>query len=235
MSAKAQKLAARYGKKLMTAVEMAEEIMKEEELYHINAFANPECLIITSDPKIQQITWGLIPFWTKTEVDAEKIRRMTYNARSETIFEKPSYRDAIKHRRCIIPSTGYFEYHHNPDESTTPYYIFLKDTPDNIFSIAGIYEEWTNKETGEVITTFSMITTDANEFTGEIHNGGKNARRMPLILRKEDEEKWLNPNLSKDDIQELLKTYLAANMDAYPISSEFVKMYPKDERIVEKV
>lgn len=235
MSAKAQRLAARYGKKLMSVVEIAEQIMKEEEQYHINAFSNPECLIITSDEELQSLTWGLIPFWTKTESEAGKIRKMTYNARSETVFDKPSFRNAIKHRRCIIPSTGYFEYHHNQDKSTTPYYIFLKDTPEDVFSIAGIYEEWTNKETGETLTTFSMLTTEANEFTKKIHNGGKNPFRMPLILRKEDEENWLDPNLSKEEIQKLLKTYPANNMDAYQILKDFVKINPKDKRIVERI
>lgn len=234
MSAKAWKLAARYGKKLMTAVEMAEEIIKEEEVYHINAFANPECLIISNDSEIQEFTWGLIPFWTKSQADAEKIRRMTYNARSETVFEKPSFKNAIKHHRCIIPSTGYFEYHHNDDKTTTPYYIFLKDAPEGIFSIAGIYEKWENKETGESITTFSMLTTKGNNFTKKIHNGGKNPFRMPVILRKEDEKKWLDPNLKNEEIFAFLKTYPATCMDAYPIDNDFIKMNPKSSFIIKK-
>lgn len=229
MSKKAQEVAARYGRKT-DIIEIVKEII--EEKYHINAFTNPDCAVITSDEEIQDFKWGLIPFWAQDEEKAKGIRKMTYNARSETIFKLPSFREPILKKRCLIPSTGYFEYHHNEDESTTPYYIYLPD--EEIFSMAGIYDVWHDKETGEILQTFSIITTDANKLTGEIHNGGKNARRMPVILSKADEEKWLDPKLAKEQIEALMKPFDTKLMDAYAIQSNFIKKNPKDKTILEK-
>lgn len=229
MSAKAQTLAVRYGRKT-DIIETVKEIIEEE--YHINAFSNPECAIITSDEEIQAFIWGLIPFWAQDEEKANGIRRMTYNARSETIFKLPSFREPILKKRCLVPSTGYFEYHHNEDETTTPYYIYLPD--EEIFSFAGIYDIWHDKETGEIFKTFSIITTDANKLTAEIHNGGKNSQRMPVILPKADEEKWLDGKLTKEQIESLMKPFDAKQMDAYTIHNDFIKKSPKDKSILEK-
>ncbi|MBB4036550.1 putative SOS response-associated peptidase YedK [Dysgonomonas hofstadii] len=214
ISAKAQKLAARYGLKI-DVVEIYKEIMEE---YHVNVFSNPYYPVITNDPQIQVMKWGLIPFWEKTEADAEQIRKMTYNAKAETVFEKPSFRESVKSHRCIVPSTGYFEWHHNADKTKTPYFIFLKD--EEIFSMAVIYDIWQNKETGEVLHTFSIITTEANPLTAQIHNAKK---RMPAILSKEDELKWIDPKLTKEDITDLLKPFDASRMDAYQINNDFIK------------
>jgi len=229
MSAKAQKLASRYGLKT-DVVEIYKDILNER--YHVNAFSNPLCYAVTDSDELEAFYWGLIPFWEKTLKDAEKVRTMTYNARSETVFEKPSFREPIKSRRCIIPSTGYFEYHHNTDKSTTPYYIFLKS--QEIFSMAGIYDTWEDKENGDIYSTFSIITTEANPLTAKIHNGGKNPHRMPVILSREDESKWIDRNLSREDVIELMKPYKEGDMDAYPINSNFIKKNPNDESIIEK-
>jgi len=230
MSAKAQKLASRYGRKT-DIVEIYQDMLNER--YHVNAFSNPLCYIVTDSDELQAFNWGLIPHWEKTQKDADKIRTMTYNARSESIFEKPSFREPIRSKRCLIPSTGYFEYHHNPDKTTQPYYIYLKDM--DIFSFAGIYDTWMNPETGEDLNTFSMIITEANPLTAEIHNGGKNPHRMPVIIPAGKEQSWLDSNLTKENIIELMKPYDATTMDAYPIRKDFVKMHPNDERIIEEV
>lgn len=242
MSKKAKEVAARYGRKT-DIIEIVKEIIEEQS--RINAFANPIYPIITNNEEIQALQWGLIPYWVKAkenteqgkeeaEKEAFKIRKGTYNARSETIFEKPSYRTPILKRRCLIPSTGYFEYHHNDDESKTPYFIYLPD--EEIFSMAGIYDTWVNPKTGKVFNTFSMLTTQANELTYQIHNGGKNPHRMPVIISKENEEKWLDPKLDKLDIQSLLKPFEASQMDAYVIDRDlFLNGDPHDPRIMERV
>ena len=127
MSKKAQRLAARYGR-LLSVVEIAEKIIQEQ--YHVSAFTNPEYPIITSDPEVQVYNWGLIPFWAKTKKAAEEIRTKTYNARSESIFNKPSFRSSIKTCRCIVPSTGWFDWRHE-DGKKIPYFIYLKDLLNN--------------------------------------------------------------------------------------------------------
>ena len=185
MSAKATKLAARYGRNL-SVVEIAEKILKEQEQYRVNAFSFSDCPVITSDPEIQ------------------------------------SY-------RCIIPSSGYFEWRHEGDKKIL-YYIFLKD--EEIFSMAGIYDTWLDKSTGEVVNTFSIITTEANPLTDYIHN---TKHRMPAILSKDDEEKWLDPKLGKSDIEQLLLPFPADQMDAYVINNDFLKKKADDPMILDKV
>ena len=225
MSAKAIKLAARYGRK-SDIVEIYQDILNEQ--YHVNAFTFPKYPIITTSDEIQVFNWGLIPFWIKTEEDADEIRRMTLNARGDTIFEKPSFREPIMKKRCIVPSTGYFEWRHEGTKKI-PYYIYLKN--ESIFSMAGIYDSWLDKETGEEHSTFSIITTETNSLTDYIHN---TKHRMPAILSKEDEERWLNPGLSKPDIASLLKPYEADEMDAYVIENDFIKKNPTDRTILNK-
>ena len=225
MSAKAVKLAARYGRK-SDVVEIYQDILNEQ--YHVSAFTFPKYPIITTSDEIQVFNWGLIPFWIKTEEDTDEIRRMTLNARADTIFEKPSFREPIMKKRCIVPSTGYFEWRHEGTKKI-PYYIYLKDEP--IFSMAGIYDRWLDKETGEEYSTFSIITTDTNPLTDYIHN---TKHRMPAILSKDNEEKWLNPNLTKQEIATFLHPYEADKMDAYVIENDFIKKKPTDRTILNK-
>lgn len=227
MSKKAKELAARYGRNL-SIVEIAEKIIKEQEQYRVNAFSFPDYPIITSDPEIQSFRWGLIPFWVKEEKQADEIKRMTLNARADTIFSKPSFREPIMKKRCIVPSTGYFEWRHEGNKKI-PYYIFLKD--EEIFSMAGIYDEWLDKSTGEIIKTFSIITTGANPLTDYIHN---TKHRMPAILSQEDEENWLDLKLEKSDIEILLQPFDADRMDAYIIDNDFLKKPAGDPTIMDK-
>lgn len=225
MSAKAIKLAARYGRK-SDIVEIYQDILNEQ--YHVNAFNYPKYPIIIESEEIEVFNWGLIPFWTKDKQSADKIKRMTLNARADSLFEKPSFREPILKKRCLVPSTGYFEWRHEGTKKI-PYYIYLKDEP--IFSMAGIYDQWVDKETREVLSTFSIITTDTNPLTDFIHNS---KHRMPAILSEEDEEKWLAPTLSKAEIEALLSPFEADRMDAYVIKNDFIKKAPSDPTILEK-
>ena len=227
MSKKAKELAARYGRNL-SVVEIAEKILKEQKQYRVNAFSFPDCPIVTAELELQSFRWGLIPFWTKDEKQADEIKRMTLNARADTIFSKPSFREPIRSKRCIVPSTGYFEWRHEGIRKI-PYYIYVKDEP--IFSMAGIYDSWLDKSTGEAISTFSIITTEANPLTDYIHN---TKHRMPAILSREDEEMWLDPALDKADIGELLLPFPADLMDAYIIDRNFLKKPADDPSILDK-
>lgn len=225
MSKKAKELAARYGRNL-SVVEIAEKILEEQ--YRVNAFSFPDYPIITADPAIQVFNWGLIPFWTKDEKQADEMKRITLNARADTIFQKPSFREPIMKRRCIVPSTGYFEWRHEGDKKI-PYFIYVKDEP--IFSMAGIYDAWIDITTGELLNTFSIITTEANPLTDYIHN---TKHRMPAIFSKADEEKWLNPKFGKPDIEQLLLPFPADKMDAYIIDNDFLKKKADDSTILNR-
>ena len=227
-SKRAMDLAKRYGRK-SDILEIVQEILDEQ--YKITAFSNPECYMVTGSENLQVAKWGLIPHWTKTEEEASKIRKMTLNARSETVFSLPSFRNVIKTKRCLIPSTGYFEFHHEGKEAI-PYYLFLKN--EEIFSLGGVYDEWQNPVTKEIVTAFSIITVPANELCSKIHNGGKNPFRMPLVIPQENEEKWLDMYLSLPGINDFFRPVSSDLMDAYPVSKEFLKKGVKDRTVVER-
>ncbi len=182
--------------------------------YYYHAFELPKMPVLCMDHREQILLfkWGLIPFWCNSTDQANKIRYQTFNARAETIAEKPSFRQAIKSGRCLIPASGFYEWQHRKNEKI-PYYIYLPDS--RIFSFAGIYDHWTNKPTGEIISTFSIITTAANPKLAKIHNSKK---RMPVILKKEEEAQWLNRNQSLDDVLKLLVPFPEDKIDAYSVS-----------------
>lgn len=225
MTKKIEELAARYGRKT-DIVEAAREVI--EGKYDVSVFTWPRFPVITNDEEIQLYHWGLIPYWIRTKEEAEKIRFKTYNARADSLFAKPSFREAARVRRCLIPSTGFFEWRHENGKKI-PYYIYLKE--ETLFSLAGIYDVWRNPETGELIYTFSMVTTPANPMMEYIHNS---AKRMPAILSKADEEKWLDPGLPRKELESLLSPYDESDMEAYPVNSNFIKKSPYDPSIIEK-
>ncbi|OGU57481.1 MAG: hypothetical protein A2X64_06800 [Ignavibacteria bacterium GWF2_33_9] len=171
-------------------------------------FSFPEMPIIINENALilDVFSWGLIPRWAKDIEFAYKIRKNTLNARSESIFTKPSFKNAINQKRCLIPTNGFYEWKHE-GKSKIPYFIALNDS--SIFAFGGIYDEWLNKDTGEIINTFSIITTPANPLMEEIHNTKK---RMPLILPKESESIWLNQELNNYEITDLLLPYDENNM-----------------------
>lgn len=191
-----------------------DEIGDYKPIYHENGFSFTKRPVITAEQpdKIQLFNWGLIPFWTKSKDEAEKIKTYTLNAMSETVFEKPSFRAAIKSKRCLIPSTGFFEWREFKKKKY-PYYIHLKD--EKIFSMGGIYEEWVDKETGEIKHTYSIITTAANPLIEKIHNVKK---RMPLIFIRENERTWLDEGLSKEQIIQLMRPLEEKHMEGKTIS-----------------
>jgi putative SOS response-associated peptidase YedK len=185
-----------------------------EPSYYYHAYGLPELPAICSDNQgtVKLLKWGLIPSWVKTEDDADEIRLKTFNARSESIDTKPSFSSSFRSKRCIIPVRGFFEWQH-AEKRKIPWYIY---SPNNeIISIAGLYSEWVKVSTGEVIYTFSIITTDANEMMAEIHNSKK---RMPAILGKTNEKKWNDLSLSPSEALNMLKPCPVSMLKAHTIS-----------------
>jgi putative SOS response-associated peptidase YedK len=187
---------------------------KVEPVYNANAFSYPSLPVITStEPEaIHFMEWGLIPSWVKDHEKAKDLRKDTPNARIETIFEKPSFRESAHKRHCLVPATGFFEWQHL-NKKTYPYFIHLKD--EEIFSFAGIWDEWTDKQSGEVKQTFSILTTDANPLMARIHNL---KQRMPVILTKETEQDWLHKGFDETTIDSFAIPFDESRMLAYTIS-----------------
>ena len=152
----------------------------------INGFQHWKTPVITDDKRelIQNYSWGLIPSWSK---DTE-IQKFTLNARIETITEKPSYKNNVN-KRCLVIADGFYEWKWL-NKSGSKKEKFLITKPNNeLYAYGGIYSEWTHQDTGEIINSYSLVTTEANELMREIHNIKK---RMPIILNKEDESDWLD-------------------------------------------
>jgi len=177
------------------------KVCREKYQKRYNAAPSQELPVITNNvPElIQFYKWGLIPFWAKNE----KIAHHLINAKAETITQKPSFRYAIKERRCLVCTDGYYEWE-NTEEGKVPYRISLKD--ESLFAFAGIWEVWKSGE-GEETSSFSIITVSPSEEMKEIHN------RMPVILTKEEEKLWIG-NTPLHKVLKLLR----------PISAEHLKV-----------
>ncbi len=171
-----------------------------EPSYYYHAFSLPELTAICSGtPAVRSLKWGLIPPWVRNAEDADEIRYKTFNARSESLKEKPSFSSSFRSKRCLIPVRGFYEWQHVGKEKI-PWYIYSVN--NEILTLAGLYSEWQNKESGELLNTFAIITTEANEMMAEIHNSKK---RMPAILQKDEEKEWIDLNISPDVASGLLK------------------------------
>ena len=181
------------------------------KVYHASAFAYPNLPVITNDRRgdIQLYTWGLIPRWTKDQATADKIRALTANARSDTLFDKASFKDSAEFRRCLVVADGFYEWQEVGGKKY-PYHIRMPD--GGAFAFAGIWDAWKDSG-GNALDTFSIVTTDANPLMEKIHN---TKRRMPVILKPEDEKKWLS-NLNKDAAKALLKPY-EGKLKAFTVS-----------------
>ena len=181
--------------------------------YHVSAFTSNNLPIITQDKQteVQLASWGLIPHWAKTINQAEDIRQKTVNARSETIFKKPSFRHAASKNHCLVIADGFFEWR-EVNQRKYPYYIRLKNQEP--FAMAGLWEPWTNPDTDEMMITYTIITTDANPLMAKIHNTKK---RMPVILPDGFDKLWLN-TFEKDKAGQLLVPFEQGKMEAYTIS-----------------
>jgi putative SOS response-associated peptidase YedK len=185
--------------------------MTDLPLYHASAFSHPELLIYTADSRNfpTVATWGLVPHWVKDEAQLKTLWNHTLNARGETIFEKPSFKQAAKTNRCLLYIDGFYEHHHF-NKKTYPFFIQRKD--DQPMAIAGLWNEWINPDTGGRMHTFTIVTTEGNSMMAKIHNNPKiKAPRMPLILPDALEDEWLNPIADKLDEQ-----HLKALIQSYP-------------------
>jgi putative SOS response-associated peptidase YedK len=125
--------------------------------------------------------WGLVPSWWSKPL--KEMRVATFNARAETVADKPMFRDAFRRTRCLIPASGYYEWQDTPD-GKQPYYFTRRDGQP--ITIAGLWDTWRDKQAAETIKSAAMVITDANEVIGELHD------RMPVILEQDQFEPWLS-------------------------------------------
>ena len=175
-----------------------------------NIAPSQEILAIRTDletgrPEWALLRWGLVPFWFKEPMG----KRPLINARAEGIETKPSFRGPIRHRRCIVPASGFYEWRRQ-GTGKQPY--FVRPAAAEVFALAGIWDHWEGKQ-GEVIESVAIITTSANELMQPIHD------RMPVILEEEDVSAWIAPTTKLEKALAMLKPCSSTRMMTYPVSS----------------
>jgi putative SOS response-associated peptidase YedK len=158
-----------------------------------------------NEQQIQLLRWGLVPHWSQTPDTGYRM----INARAETLEEKTTFRESLRRRRCLVLADGFYEWKKTGD-GKVPMRITLKS--DEPFAFAGLWETWKDRETGELLRTFTIITTTPNDLMVPIHD------RMPAILLPEVEKTWLDDSAGPEAWRELLRPYPADLMRAYPVS-----------------
>jgi putative SOS response-associated peptidase YedK len=164
--------------------------------------------------------WGLVPFWSK-----ESKSFSTINAKAETVASSLTFREAWKRRRCLVPADWFYEWQKIDEKTKQPYAIALKD--GDLFAFAGLWETWKDKGTGEILETYTILTTDPNELLQSIHN------RMPVILAARDYERWMAPTDPAHLPVDLLRQYPAEEMKAWKVNKAVGNTRNNDASLVE--
>ena len=164
----------------------------------------------THHRELTAMRWGLVPYWSKDG----KVDFSTINAKAETLTTSPVFRDAFKRRRCLVPADLFYEWRKIGDKTKQPYAIGMKD--GGIFAFAGLWERWKDRSKGEVLETYTIITTDPNELISflSIHD------RMPVILKPSDYERWLEPGDPDRPPVDLLRPFDADFMRAWKVGPD---------------
>jgi putative SOS response-associated peptidase YedK len=166
-------------------------------------------VVVREDEKILKIMrWGLVPYWAKDESIGYKM----INARAETLTQKPSFKKSLKEKRCLVLADGFYEWRKTEKKGVKiPMRFVLKSREP--FALAGLWDVW-QKPDGKLLLSFTIITTEANDLMREVHD------RMPVILRREYEDMWLDPDLKYvDKLLPLLAPYPSDMMEGYEVST----------------
>jgi putative SOS response-associated peptidase YedK len=183
----------------------------EVPVYHLsyNIAPSQTAPVILHDAQQQRVCqlmqWGLIPSWSKGPAPRFKM----INAKAETVHEKPAYRNAFRHRRCLIPCDGFYEWQAR-EGGKQPFYIYKQD--HGLLALAGLWERWQGE--AQTIDSFTIITTNANPLMQAVHE------RMPVIMLEDEFDRWLDS--AHQDIAQLrglLKPYTQDDLRIHPVSS----------------
>lgn len=166
--------------------------------------------------------WGLVPSWAKDKSMGSRL----INARSETVAEKPAFREAFKKRRCIIPADGFYEWQ-KTDGKKQPFFFRMRN--ESPFGFAGLWEHWEGRG-GESINSCTILTTEANDVLRPVHD------RMPVILHPDDYDLWLDSDVRKLElVKELLSSYPASEMMSYPVGTSINSPRNQGAKLIEQV
>lgn len=172
------------------------------------------------------LLWGLVPSFARDPSGAAHL----INARGETVWETPSFRDAIARRRCLVPVSGFYEWRRRVSEGgkrppALPY--FFRRTDLHPLVLGGIWAEWRGREPGaQRLRTFSIVTTEANALVGQLHD------RMPVVLPESAWDTWLSPDTPRERVEALLRPAGPETLCAFPVTSEVNRSTFEDPRAI---
>ncbi|MEP2280915.1 SOS response-associated peptidase [Maribacter sp.] len=227
-SLEAQLKRAKKSQDLKAIEEIVEKLgsLTDLPLHHASGFSHPEVLVYTNEDPFYPIvaTWGLIPHWVNNVEQQKKIWNSTLNARVETIFDIPAFRDAANEKRCIFYVDGFYEHHHF-DNNTYPFFIQRKNNEP--LALAALWSKWVHPEHGGIINSFSIVTTVGNGMMAKIHNNPKlKEPRMPLMLSEDMEEQWLSSHADfEKELTALLNTDNNLELQAHTVGKLRGKNY----------
>ncbi|HEV8580607.1 MAG TPA: SOS response-associated peptidase [Thermoanaerobaculia bacterium] len=156
--------------------------------------------------QLDLLRWGLIPYWAKEAAIGNRM----INARAESVADKPAYSWSFRKKRCLVPTDGFYEWK-KEGKAKQPFLIHRQDGKP--FAFAGLWSGWRNPETGEILRTFTILTTDANDLMRPLHD------RMPVIIDPENFDLWLDPKVEEPALlQRLLLPHAVDSFEAYPVS-----------------
>ncbi|HOZ86621.1 MAG TPA: SOS response-associated peptidase [Bacteroidia bacterium] len=173
-------------------------------LFFTSGFSHPELMVFTNaQPMVPQMfSWGLIPAWARDLKDAGIQRKKLLNARIETMFDLPSFKNSARTKRCLVYLDAFYEYH-DAGKKKYPFRISMANGEPMV--IGGLWGEWTDKHDGKMVHSFAIVTTEANDLMRKIHNlpAHSDTARMPVILTKAQQEEWLIDVNTEDDIKHI--------------------------------
>lgn len=207
---------------IIRSFDLTDPIEAYEPSYNVAPGQN--VLAIIHDGKSRRagyLRWGLVPSWARDE----KIGYKMINARSETAHEKPSFKKLMARKRCLIIADSFYEWKQT-DGSKQPNRIQTANR--QLFSFAGLWDKW--EQDDRILFTCTMLTKDANDFMKDIHH------RMPIILPKEKEAKWIDPHVKKPiEAKELLYSFETEDLSAYPVSTHVNAARNNDATCIESI
>jgi len=201
----------------------SEDLERYNPLPNFNVAPTHVMPVITNeDPEhFKPLRWGLIPYWAKDI----KIGYKMINARIETVHEKAAFKRALEKRRCIVPFDGFYEWK-KINKGKQAYRIITTNT--DIFTVAGLWENW-KSPSGEWIQSFTLLTQPPNKLMESIHD------RMPALLLPEEEQLWLDPELSPMEALEIIKPYPDEFMKAYKVDNRVGKVSENDADLIKEI
>lgn len=194
---------------------------------NFNAAPTQELPVIIIDESgervLRPMRWGLKARWSKP---GDTKAPAPFNARAESVLEKPMFRNLVKNKRCLVPARGYYEWQNRGDHKQ-PFLISLPD--EELIAFAGLYDEFTPQGEDEPVASYTILTTDPSEFAGQFHN------RMPVILDREDEDDWIDPtNTDPRGILPLATAY-EGEMEAHAVSRAVNNVRNNDPSLIDPI